>query len=82
MGPRFRGDGSGECMTDLITEEMSVPSEPGIDIYVRNKRPADLTSFSPQSTLLFVHGSTYPAHARFDLPLGGQSWMEYIASRG
>ena len=35
-------------MTDLITEEMSVPSEPGIDIYVRNKRPADLTSFSPQ----------------------------------
>jgi pimeloyl-ACP methyl ester carboxylesterase len=69
-------------MTDLITEEMSVPSEPGIDIYVRNKRPADLTSFSPQRTLLFVHGSTYPAHAGFDLPLGGQSWMESIASCG
>ena len=66
----------------LIAEEMSVSSEPGIDIYVRNKRPADLTSFSPERTLLFVHGSTYPAHAGFDLPLGGQSWMEYIASRG
>ena len=36
----------------------------------------------PERTLLFVHGSTYPAHTGFDLPLGGQSWMEYIASRG
>ncbi len=69
-------------MTDLITEEMTVPSEPGIDIYVRNKRPADMTAFRPERTVLFVHGSTYPAHTGFDLPLGGQSWMESIASRG
>ena len=69
-------------MTQLITEEMMVPSEPGIDIYVRNKRPANLTTFSPERTVLFVHGSTYPAHTGFDMPLGGQSWMEYIASRG
>jgi pimeloyl-ACP methyl ester carboxylesterase len=69
-------------MTQLIVDEFTVQSDPGIDIYVRNKRPADLTSFSPERTLLFVHGSTYPAHAGFDLPLGGQSWMEYIASRG
>jgi pimeloyl-ACP methyl ester carboxylesterase len=66
----------------LVTEEMSVPSDPGIDIYVRNKRPENLTSFSPARTLLFVHGSTYPASSGFDLPLGGQSWMEYIAARG
>jgi pimeloyl-ACP methyl ester carboxylesterase len=69
-------------MQKLTTEDMMVPSEPGIEIYVRNKRPADLKSFSPQRTLLFVHGSTYPAHTTFDLPLGGQSWMESIASQG
>ena len=69
-------------MTQLITEDMMVPSEPGIDIFVRNKRPADLTTFTPERTLLFVHGSTYPAHTGFDIPLGGQSWMEFIASRG
>jgi pimeloyl-ACP methyl ester carboxylesterase len=69
-------------MTDLITEDIMVPSEPGIDIYVRNKRPPNLASFTPERTLLFVHGSTYPAHTSFDLPLGGQSWMEYIAARG
>ena len=69
-------------MTQLITEEMMVPSEPGIDIYVRNKRPSNLATFSPERTVLFVHGSTYPAHTGFDAPLGGQSWMEYVASRG
>jgi pimeloyl-ACP methyl ester carboxylesterase len=67
----------------LTTEEMMVPaSDPGIDIFVRNKRPADMTTFSPERTLLFVHGATYPASASFDLPLGGMSWMDYIAGRG
>ena len=69
-------------MTHLITEHLTVSSDPGIDIYVRNKRPADMTTFAPERTVLFVHGSTYPAHTAFDLPLGGQSWMETIASRG
>jgi pimeloyl-ACP methyl ester carboxylesterase len=69
-------------MTSLITEDMMVPSEPGIDIYVRNKRPADLTRFSPERTLLMVHGSTYPAHIGFDIPLGEQSWMDSIAAHG
>ena len=69
--------------TPLVTEEMMVKSpDAGLEIYVRNKRPASMTSFRPERTVLFVHGATYPAHAAFDLPLGGQSWMEYIASRG
>src|SRR5581483_12303288 len=70
------------AMIQFALDDFMVPSEPGIEIYVRNKRPADLTTFAPERTLLFVHGSTYPAHTGFDIPLGGQSWMEYIASRG
>jgi pimeloyl-ACP methyl ester carboxylesterase len=67
----------------LLTEEMMVKSpDAGIELYVRNKRPAGMTAFRPQHTILFVHGATYPAHAAFDLRLGGQSWMEYIALRG
>ena len=69
-------------MTQLIAEDMMVPSDPGIEIFDRNKRPADLSKYTPERTLLFVHGSTYPAHTGFDIPLGGQSWMDYIASRG
>ena len=66
----------------VVMEEMMVPSEPGIEIYVRNKRPADMTAFRPERTLLFVHGATYPANTSFDLRLDGVSWMEHIAARG
>ena len=67
----------------LVTEEMMVPSsDPGIEIYVRNKRPADMTAFRPDRTVVYVHGATYPSSTSFDLPVGGISWMDYIASRG
>jgi pimeloyl-ACP methyl ester carboxylesterase len=66
----------------IVMEEMMVPSEPGIEIYVRNKRPADMTTFRPERTVLYVHGATYPASTAFDLKLGDLSWMDYIAARG
>ena len=67
----------------LATEEMMVKSpDAGIEIYVRNKRPADMTSFRPERTVLYVHGATYPASTAFDLKLGDLSWMDYIAARG
>ena len=76
-------DGARAQSQPLVTEEFLVKSpDPGIEIYVRNKRPAAMTSFRSERTVLFVHGATYQAHATFDLPLGGQSWMDYIASRG
>jgi pimeloyl-ACP methyl ester carboxylesterase len=60
-----------------------VPSgDPGISLYVRNKRPADLTTFAADRTVLFVHGATYPAETAFDLTLDGMSWMDFIARRG
>ena len=66
-----------------VTEDFRVPSrDPGIDVYVRNKRPAAMAEFSPERTLLFVHGATYPSEAVFDLAIDGASWMEFIASRG
>ena len=67
----------------LVTEEMMVKSpDTGIEIYVRNKRSSDMTSFRPERTVLYVHGATYPASTAFDLKLGDYSWMDYIASRG
>src|SRR6516225_4736826 len=71
------------AQTRLVTEEMIVKSpDPGIAIYVRNKRPADMTTFRPERTVLYVHGATYPASTAFDLQLSGMSWMDYIAARG
>jgi pimeloyl-ACP methyl ester carboxylesterase len=66
----------------IIMEDMMVTSEPGIEIYVRNKRAAGMNAFRPERTVLFVHGATYPAHTSFDLKLDGISWMEHIAARG
>lgn len=66
----------------IITEEATVPSgDPGIDIYVRNKHPAQLSGGAAR-TLVFVHGATYPASTAFDLPLGGTSFMDDLAEHG
>ena len=56
----------------LTTTEAMIPSsDPGIKLYVRNKRVESMTSFSPDKTLLFIHGATYPAETSFDLPIDG-----------
>ncbi len=69
--------------TVLAAEDIMIDSDtPGIQLFVRNKRPEGLARFSPERTLLYVHGSTYPAETAFDLRVGGVSWMEYIAARG
>jgi pimeloyl-ACP methyl ester carboxylesterase len=67
----------------LTTEEFMIPgADPGVQLYVRNKRPRDATRFTADNVVLFVHGATYPAETSFDLQLDGVSWMDYIASRG
>src|SRR5882757_9849860 len=71
------------AQTPLVSEDMMVKSpDAGIEIFVRNKRPANMTSFRPERTLIYVHGATYPASTAFDLKLDGVSWMDYIAQRG
>ena len=59
-----------------------LPSDPGIELYVREKHPADAKTFAGDRILLFVHGATYPAETSFDLPVGGASMMDMLAARG
>src|SRR4030095_9197000 len=67
----------------LITESYMIPAgDPGIQLYVRNKRPEGLTQFTGEKTLLYVHGTTQAASTTFDLRLDDFSWMDYIARRG
>ena len=61
----------------IAMEEMMVPSaDPGIEIFVRNKRPAGMTNFPADKILLYVHGATYPSETAFDLPIAGASMMD------
>ena len=79
----FSSAGAAEPTLKLVTEQFMIDSaDPGIRLYVRNKRPEDLLQFTSEKTLLFVHGATQPAEATFDLPLEGLSWMDYIAQHG
>ena len=77
--------GSSDGRADLMMErprmeEHLIPSDTaGIQLYLRNKR---LERASPDRILLFVHGSTYPAETSFDLPLGGISFMDFLARGG
>jgi pimeloyl-ACP methyl ester carboxylesterase len=67
----------------IVSESYHVQaSDPGIQLYVRNKRPEAMSTFTPGRILLFVHGATYPAETAFDLRLAGLSWMDYIAQHG
>jgi pimeloyl-ACP methyl ester carboxylesterase len=68
-------------MTDLIRVERRVPvGGRGQTIHLRGRRsPDDPGGLSP---VLCVHGSTFPGHAVFDLPLEGVSWLDVQARRG
>jgi pimeloyl-ACP methyl ester carboxylesterase len=65
----------------LVSEDLMVNAEGGVQIFVRNKRPEGVTTFASDRIALFVHGATYPGTA-FDLALHGKSWMDYLAERG
>jgi pimeloyl-ACP methyl ester carboxylesterase len=66
----------------IMHEEMITSEAPGLRLYLRNKHREDQKEFTAEKTVLYVHGSTYPAETAFDLPLDGVSWMEYIAKAG
>ena len=74
---------SGAQDRPLATESYRIPSEmPGIELYMRNKRPNGVDLFPPERIVLYVHGATYPSETAFDLPLAGFSWMDFLACRG
>src|SRR5258708_40297309 len=63
---------------DIVMEEFMVPSgDPGIELYVRNKHPAGMTSVAGSKIVLYVHGPTYPSDTAFDPELYGLSWLGY-----
>jgi hypothetical protein len=44
----------------LETENYHIPGvDPGIQLFIRNKRPEGVTTFPGEKILLFVHGATY-----------------------
>jgi pimeloyl-ACP methyl ester carboxylesterase len=67
----------------IVASEHRIPSDTdGIELFVRNKRPAGMINFAPHTTIVMVHGATYSSGSLYDVPLGGFSFMDYLASQG
>ena len=67
----------------LAVDDFHVASKAaGVELFVRNKRPAGMQTFTSDRTVLFVHGATFPSESTFDLSLDGLSWMDFIARAG
>ena len=68
---------------DIVVEDFMIPSDTaGIALHLRNKRQATLKTFSAEQTILMMHGATYSSGSLFDVPLGGISFMDYLAGHG
>lgn len=66
----------------IAAEDVMIPAaDAGIELYLRNKRRADV-QVRPEAILLYVHGTSQAAEATFDLALDGLSWMDYVAGHG
>lgn len=67
----------------VAMETFMIPAaDAGIQLHLRNKHPAGVSSYTAEKVILFVHGATYPSESAFDLPLPGGSWMDLAAARG
>ncbi|MGF7029164.1 pimeloyl-ACP methyl ester carboxylesterase [Paenibacillus mucilaginosus] len=67
----------------IVTEDLKIASDTaGIELSIRNKRPAAMDTFSSEKTIVMVHGATYPIGSLYDVELDGYSFLDYLASHG
>ena len=67
----------------IVKEEFLVQGrDPGIKLFVREKRLTHLPKITKENVVLFVHGIPSPASTIFDLAIPGYSWMDHVAERG
>jgi len=69
--------------SSLRRDDFRIATEtPGIELFVRNRRPTDIATFSAEKTIVMVHGATYSSGSLYDVPVGGFSFIDYLASGG
>ncbi|PZD97120.1 alpha/beta hydrolase [Paenibacillus sambharensis] len=67
----------------IVTEDLMIASDTaGIELSIRNKRPAAMDTFSNEKTIVMVHGATYSTASLYDVELDGYTFLDYLASHG
>jgi pimeloyl-ACP methyl ester carboxylesterase len=78
-----RSIASAAAATSVLATDFLIPSDTAdIALHVRNKRMASTRSASAERVIVMMHGATYSSGSLFDVPLGGFSFMDYLAVRG
>lgn len=55
---------------------------PDVQLHLINKRPDDQQDFSPERTVVMMHGATFSSASLFDVAVGGASFMDVLAQAG
>lgn len=67
----------------LFDEKVFIPTDShGTQLQIRHRRLAQQTTFDASRTIIMMHGATYSSGSLFDIPLEGQSFMDYLALAG
>lgn len=67
----------------IVAEDLMIPSDTdGIALHLRRKRLASTRDAAAGRIVLMMHGATYPSASLFDVPLGGVSFMDHLATHG
>jgi pimeloyl-ACP methyl ester carboxylesterase len=82
--------GSGnDLMTDFIvsariaSEELYIDGDTsGVRLFIRRKRLSHIEQFGESKTIMMVHGASFSGGSLFDVPLGGASFMDFLAAKG
>ncbi len=68
---------------DLIADEHRIPSgTDGIELFIRSRRPTSLSLYTPEKTIVMVHGATFSSGSLYDVPLNGLSFLDFLAMGG
>ena len=71
------------AQTELASEKLFIPSGThGIDLHLRNRRPATMDDFSAERTIVMVHGASFSSGSLYDVPFGGFSFIDFLAAAG
>lgn len=68
-------------MIALKREDFRIPADQGIEIFVREVRPA-AGELASGAAVLLLHGARVPGLASFDLPVHGGSLAADLAAAG
>ncbi|PRH89394.1 alpha/beta hydrolase [Labrys okinawensis] len=66
----------------IVRAQLIASDTPGVQLQLLNKRPDGMNTFSPERTLVMMHGATFSSASLFDVPVGEGSFMDVLARAG